>query len=691
MVAVSTCRPGANVIVDQAHVNYNRANGFGVTGGFGGGIFFDDTAGSLTVENNSTVDGNTSEFDGGGIFNDQNTLTIEGSSVSSNTAGVDIQTGNLVPGGVAQGGGIYNLDGTLTLTNFTGTSMTYLTHVDGNDVFGDGGGIYNTSGGTVNVTNLSTVGQYLDGNRAQYDGGGIFNDGGTVNVNTGGKVNGNAAGSNLSGLPSGPTATVFFGSGGGIYNRASGDVTVDGAGVAAGTTQVNNNTAYRGTAPYEGNGGGIFNDGTGFSVDATTVDIINTASVNDNRAQADGGGIYNKIGTLYVGGSSTVNGNDAGWTAGGDGGGIFNAVDGVVLIDQSSVDNNTARYSSGLNYGGHGGGIFQSKYAGNLKIQNFSSVDGNLAVYGYGGGIFIANNNLVDIEASSVSNNESYYHGGGIFNWGGRVDVYADASNNASHIDNNTAGYYDFVYGDPTLSDLYGGDGGGIFNTAGLDAIGGVVTVTDSTINCNNAIYDGTQGGNGGGIFNELGSSVTLTNAEVHYNEANRHGGGIYNVDDGSIINIVGAGTSINWNIAGQSFGYVIGGPGPSLYDLGGNGGGIFNTGGADIVLPAGNAINYNIALSAGMAAMGNGGGIFNTGTGSTITATGTTGSNVQINNNKADRNGGGLYNTADATSSLTYTQVQNNVAGADSVAMISITPSTRWCAALRARQLALA
>ena len=48
------------------------------------------------------------------------------------------------------------------------------------------------------------------------------------------------------------------------------------------------------------------------------------------------------------------------------------------------------------------------------------------------------------------------------------------------------------------------------------------------------------------------------------------------------------------------------------------------------------------------------------------ITVNSSSTSTVQISNNKADRNGGGIYNTDSGIITLNYTQVSNNVAGAD-------------------------
>ena len=125
------------------------------------------STGDLTL-NAATLTGgiNGGVFDwGGGIYN-AGTLTLNNSTVSSNSAGIFGDIGN------ASGGGIGNA-GTLTLNNST---------VSSNTTNGYGGGIYNL--GTLTLNN-STV----SGNSAGVYGGGIYN--GSVGVANSSTVSGN--------------------------------------------------------------------------------------------------------------------------------------------------------------------------------------------------------------------------------------------------------------------------------------------------------------------------------------------------------------------------------------------------------------------------------------------------------------------------------------------------------------------
>jgi hypothetical protein len=131
--------PGADVLSVSAnnqspvfHVQGGTVeiSGLTITGGSGGGIY---NAGTLTVSN-STITGNTSNWDGGGIYNFNGNLTVERSTISGNTAG--------------WGGGIYS--DTVSLAGSEGypTSKTAITNstISGNTARSGGGGVFNGMG-----------------------------------------------------------------------------------------------------------------------------------------------------------------------------------------------------------------------------------------------------------------------------------------------------------------------------------------------------------------------------------------------------------------------------------------------------------------------------------------------------------------------------------------------------------------
>jgi hypothetical protein len=134
---------------------------------------FDIIAGAtVTISGLTIVNGNplTNDF-GGGIFN-FGTLTVVNCTVS----------GNSTSGTSDEGGGIYN-GGTAFITNSI---------ISGNftAAFGEGGGIY-SDGITMNITNST-----ISGNSAKA-GSGIFNTGGTAIINS--TVSGNSASSGVGG------------------------------------------------------------------------------------------------------------------------------------------------------------------------------------------------------------------------------------------------------------------------------------------------------------------------------------------------------------------------------------------------------------------------------------------------------------------------------------------------------------
>ncbi|GBD26797.1 hypothetical protein HRbin30_02139 [bacterium HR30] len=165
---------GATVTVTSSTISNNSAAGFG--GGIdnfgtvtltnsalsdnsavftGGGMR--NTFGSTATVTNSTVSGNSAGFDGGAIEN-SGTVTITGSTISNNSSGDD-------------GGGIMNF-GKVTLTNSTISGNS-----SGGSLFEDGGGIWND--GEVNASFITIANNTGSSSGA----GGIFNDsGGTLNM-----------------------------------------------------------------------------------------------------------------------------------------------------------------------------------------------------------------------------------------------------------------------------------------------------------------------------------------------------------------------------------------------------------------------------------------------------------------------------------------------------------------------------
>ena len=667
-----------------AYVNGNAAYGSGNTnyggidgGGQGGGIFNRDAGSHVDIYNGSQVNNNLADRHGGGIFNiNQSYILVDGSYVDNNVAGADINHGANFNADGGSGGGIANaIAGTVTVQNassithnaayWTDAPVPGTAYAAGRAITGyngHGGGVFNHGAGTTfNLNSGSSVYQ----NYADKTGGGIANSyGATTNVDAS-FVNQNIAGATINQTGSLGGGIAFNndqgGSGGGIVNHADGYVNITAA------SEVNENRAYArtNTNDWYGAGGGIYNVFGQTDVNTPHNLFVQGSEIDGNLADHDGGGIYQHLASAELDDTDVTN-NVAGAFRnlfapygqgpafdfnGGDGGGIKNHDSFLDINTGSAIDYNTALYGLTVEQGG----------APNYDI--FFNVSG-----GNGGGIFNESENVistVNITSSTVNYNNAEKHGGGIYSTGTMAYVTATSTD----ISFNTAGFDDgFTNGTFPVYSLSGGNGGGVYNTNGSDA-----RFYASTIHCNDAIAglgkDNTgpglttavQGGNGGGIVNngvnntDPGETDLLLNdTTVQFNEAQYDGGGLWAAGADSDVDITNY-SIIQYNVAGAN----IGGTG---FGYGGNGGGIYNADGSDINIDISGILN-NYAVG-GALLLGNGGGIFNTGTGSTVTVTG---NSASVDNNKADRDGGGVFNTSGASLLVDdYATVGNNVAGAD-------------------------
>lgn len=114
------------------------------------GTFEDDgVTGDLDIKSNIMLLGagaNSAIVDGGGIFNNRGNLTLINSTVSGNTAKVD---GGGIYNGYSFGGNVVNMNNA-TIANNTGDN-------DHNGT-GDGGGVHNSPGNTINFRNTIVAG-----------------------------------------------------------------------------------------------------------------------------------------------------------------------------------------------------------------------------------------------------------------------------------------------------------------------------------------------------------------------------------------------------------------------------------------------------------------------------------------------------------------------------------------------------
>jgi predicted outer membrane repeat protein len=445
----------------------------GNAGGLGGGVY---NGGSLWVRNEAMIDGNTGEFDGGGIYSPVDTSTALGAgvSVSDNTsfggAGGITNLGKLrADEGVSlagnAGGALYN-GGTATLAGVQGRQILLGASTSGNG----GGGIINFPGATLTATHVN-----FDGNAGADSGGAIVNHGVATISNC--RFANNSSGDST----------------GGVLNESTydelGEVIVARVTIA--------NCEFRANASSD-SGGGIGNEG-GL--------VIVTGSTFSEMVTGDSGGVISNVplddvpGVLEM--SACVIADNA---AGDNGAGIVN--ESIAIITDVQFLRNIA--------GGNGGAVVCED--GEMTLTNVEFAD-NQAM---SGGAIAVEGGVVTIRNATIRNNSVIEAGGGVLVSGGVV-VIED-----SVVRDNTFGLsgggISNSGGDLTLRNVQvsfntsGEDGGGVVNSGG-----GVLSVIGSIIERNSASRSG------GGLVNSDATATLSSTTRIRLNTAGEIGGGIYN------------------------------------------------------------------------------------------------------------------------------------------------------------------
>jgi predicted outer membrane repeat protein len=311
--------PGGGISVEGGIVTIADTNIISNTATFGGGIFNQDAL----YMNNVLLRGNQAtgnEFsEGGGIWN---------------TGAGELTEVFFIDNRASRGGGISSV-GTMTITASV---------IENNRVLGNyGGGIFNRGSGQLTLINSLVSGNQAIGT----NGGGIYND--HILISSGSIISGNEA----------------LSQGGGIYNSASGELTLR-------SSSFFNNTA-------RDDGGAVFNAGE---------TIVESTQFTGNKANKAGGGLYNEASGNLTIETSGVSNNTA---TGQQGGGIDNL--GTLTLRQSALTYNAATVAQG-------GGLHN---AGTADLTNVTISD-NTATGGSG----IQNDGgTLQIKFSTMSNNTS--------------------------------------------------------------------------------------------------------------------------------------------------------------------------------------------------------------------------------------------------------------------------------------------
>lgn len=462
-----------NVTIDHCTIQNNKTTevspntSASVDIGAGGGVFVSDKS-HVTIQNGSTIQGNTGTR-GGGIYVENSTVEVKNSMIDGNTADdVPKKAPNSNKG---LGGGIYSYESTLTVTDSTisgneakgSTSLIRYNSKDeiSSEALGNGGGGICAVGKKSDVT---LDGVTVTGNKATYSkkgtGAGIEAQGGSLTVKDSTISNNEAQGN-----------------GGGIFSAEGNVLDVSGS-----TIQGNK----------ADNGGGIHMGEARDTSKTPSKATITDTKILDNEAIGSGEG-----GGVYVGGpradatlkGCTVANNKSVSTGGG-----IAAKLGTVTLDDTTVENNQAV---------NGGGLFHLGIAvpGSLTLQNGSIIRNNTAS-SMGGGLFLWGNVGLKSDNSEISGNKALY-GAGI-----------------------AASQYTANFASPKLElvDTKVNNNGDANTVMG----GGIYAAQGVVLNAKNTKFLDNTAKSGGGILLWSNSSADLNNSEVSGNKATGDGGGVY-------------------------------------------------------------------------------------------------------------------------------------------------------------------
>lgn len=450
---------GADVELKDVTITGNK-------GTYGGGVSIDKK--SNVTFTDCTITGNEAARNGGGIYaKGGSTVTVNGGSISGNSAAG-------TPWGTSGGGGIYAEGGSTVNLNDTTIADN---HVTGN--YGSGGGV-RVNNGTLSADHVKIL-----ENTTNSNGGGISVKDSVLTV-TDSEIRNNVAGGS---------------NGGGVEIIGS---TTDNKEHTITNTEITDNSA-------EERGGGVYVEQASITIKDSTLDNNHAKHTDGSQASSEGGGLSVRGGKDVTLDNTKVTNNSAK-----DGGGIWVRDDvdtnvtiknnckitgnksvyagGGVMVRQDfnkkigiSIENSTIENNSAAN----GGGIYLIRKA-HLDLKN-TSVSKNNAVYG--GALFLTQGASVSSAEKTTMNNNNTTLGGGSL-W---VETGSSANLADTDLSHNTATKY----------------GGAVYVSANSKA-----TLTNVTLSDNHAAT-------GGALFLWSNSSADLNNSEVSGNKATGNGGGV--------------------------------------------------------------------------------------------------------------------------------------------------------------------
>ncbi|MFI3228836.1 MAG: InlB B-repeat-containing protein [Bacillota bacterium] len=408
------------------------------------------------------------------------------------------------------------------------------------------------SGVDLTITDSGSTGTITGGNNDGY-GGGIYNDG-TLTM-SGGSISGNNATN-----------------GGGIYNAGtltlenvtiSGNIASSGGGVYSGIESILN--MYDSIITYntaKASGGGVYACG-----DAEFT--MYSGEISHNTASSYGGGVY-------LNGKFTLKSGEISYNEAYDGGGVYISEStytagegyqyhGSFIMEGGSITDNSVSSC--------GGGVFVGALTmdsndadiidpPNTFVMSGGNISNNKALSGYGGGVYINEEDTFNFSGGEISSNQAYYAGGvisfGTFKMSG-----------TAKISNNTALMAGGIYFTNTFTMTGGeitgnqatsadGGGGGVYACGTFIMSGGLIS-NNQTIGCGGGVYlYGTMEFSGGEICDNTAvygagvylvySTMDMSGGKIYENVASGDGGGIeidhatLNMTAGEIYNNIASG-----------------------------------------------------------------------------------------------------------------------------------------------------
>ncbi|MDQ3474235.1 MAG: Ig-like domain repeat protein [Acidobacteriota bacterium] len=444
----------------------------------GGAIYYDgsdsdNTNQGLLTLTNVKLSANTSAGQGGGVWAGFGSLTINSSSIVR----ANIAT-NQSGGGVAWTGGNTVEGQGLTIANSTiGGALV----ADGNQAndptFGAPGGVDARGGAFVTISGSTIQNNVANVNTGSIGGGGIQINSPTVAISTStissnkSKSNGGGLWSSARNAVTNASSTITLTTVNVTGNQADSDLLEDpgpgtefgdGGGIynRFGSMVIQTNSHIDGNSAH--NGGGIFAGWTGIGADPTAGLTVNTNSTIGQAGAGNGNSARNNGGSIAINPVGAVS---------------FNPIN----LTSLTFTNNTANSDSAG--GGDGGAIFIG--AGQLTSLNGCTIDSNVANGALGDGIRQTGGTITGAGTLNVNGGDSLHLSGGTFtSTPGTLNLSGNLTRDTGHT---------FTHNSGTVT----------FNGAGAQTLNGTAT----TLTLNNFIVN--KGG--GSLLNTGGSLATIT------------------------------------------------------------------------------------------------------------------------------------------------------------------------------------